>query len=54
MLYLLFDFHNLLTQANKMSYVDAYLQRGVNATEVSVGLNNVLQGLDNKYSWFLG
>ena len=50
----LFDFHNLLTQANKMSYVDAYLQRGVNATEVSVGLNNVLQGLDNKYSWFLG
>ena len=37
-----------------MSYVDAYLQRGVNATEVSVGLNNVLQGLDNKYSWFLG
>lgn len=50
----LFDFHNLLTQANKTSYIDNYLQRGVNATEVSVGLNNVLQGLDNKYSWFLG
>lgn len=50
----LFDFHNLLTQANKSSYIDNYLQRGVNATEVSVGLNNVLQGLDNKYSWFLG
>lgn len=50
----LFDFHNLLTQSNKNSYIDSYLQRGVNATEVSVGLNNVLQGLDNKYSWFLG
>lgn len=50
----LFDFHNLLTQANKSSYIDNYLQRGVNATEVSVGLNNVLQGLDNKFSWFLG
>ena len=49
----LFDFHNLLTQSNKNSYIDSYLQRGVNATEVSVGLNNVLQGLDNKYSWFL-
>ena len=41
----MFDFHNLLTQANKGSYVDTYLQRAVNATEVSVGINNVLQGL---------
>ena len=24
---------------NKNSYIDSYLQRGVNATEVSVGLN---------------
>ena len=36
----MFDFHNLLTQANK--------------GEVSVGINNVLQGTDNKYAWFLG
>ena len=50
----MFDFHNLLTQANKGSYIDTYLQRAVNATEVSVGLNNVLQGIDNKYAWFLG
>ena len=50
----MFDFHNLLTQANKGSYIDTYLQRAVNATEVSVGINNVLQGLDNKYAWFLG
>lgn len=50
----MFDFHNLLTQANKGSYIDTYLQRAVNATEVSVGINNVLQGIDNKYAWFLG
>ena len=50
----LFDFHNLLTESNKSSYVDTYLHRAVNATEVSVGLNNVMQGIDNKYAWFLG
>lgn len=50
----LFDFHNLLTESNKSSYIDTYLHRAVNATEVSVGLNNVLQGIDNKYAWFLG
>lgn len=50
----MFDFHNLLTQANKGSYIDTYLQRAVNATDVSVGINNVLQGIDNEYAWFLG
>ena len=50
----LFDFHNLLTESNKSSYVDTYLHRAVNATEVSVGLNNVMLGIDNKYAWFLG
>ena len=49
----MFDFHNLLTQANKGSYIDTYLQRAVNATEVSVGINNALHG-DSKYAWFLG
>lgn len=49
----LFDFHNLLTESNKMSYCDTYLHRAVNATEVSVGLNNVMQGIDDKYAWFL-
>ena len=49
----LFDFHNLLTESNKSSYCDTYLHRAVNATEVSVGLNNVLRGFDNKYAWFL-
>ena len=49
----LFDFHNLLTEANKSSYIDSYVQRGINATEVTVGISRALQG-DGEYSWFLG
>ena len=49
----MFDFHNLLTEANKSSYIDSYLQRAVNATEVSVGISNALHG-DSQYAWFLG
>lgn len=49
----LWDFHNLLTEANKSSYIDTYLQRAVNATDVSVGICNALHG-DETYKWFLG
>ena len=49
----MFDFHNLLTASNKSSYIDTYLQRAVNATEVAVGINNALHG-DTRYAWFLG
>ena len=49
----MWNFHNLLTESNKSSYIDSYLQRAVNATEVSVGLNNALHG-DTTYQWFLG
>jgi hypothetical protein len=49
----MWNFHNLMTEANKSSYIDCYLQRAVNATEVSVGLNNALHG-DSTYQWFLG
>lgn len=49
----MFDFHNLLTEANKNSYIDTYLMRAENATKVSVGINNALHG-DSTYSWFLG
>ena len=48
----MFDFHNLLTEANKSSYIDSYVQRGINATEVTTGLCRALQG-DSEYSWFL-
>ena len=49
----MFDFLNLLTAANKSSYIDSYIQRGVNATEMTVGIDNALYG-DSKYAWFLG
>ena len=49
----MFDFHNLLTEANKSSYIDSYVQRGINATEVTVGICKAMQG-DSEYSWFLG
>lgn len=49
----MWDFHNLLTESNKGSYIDTYLQRAVNATEVAVGINNALRG-DEKYKWFIG
>ena len=49
----MFDFLNLLTEANKSSYINDYVQRGINATEVTVGICKALQG-DSEYSWFLG
>ena len=49
----MFDFHNLITESNKSSYIDTYLQRAVNATEVAIGINDALHG-DSKYSWFIG
>lgn len=49
----MWNFHNLLTEANKSSYIDSYLQRAVNATDVAVGLNNALHG-ETTYQWFLG
>ena len=49
----MWDFHNLLTESNKSSYIDSYIIRAVNATEVAVGINNALHG-DNKYAWFIG
>ena len=49
----MWNFHNLLTESNKSSYIDSYLQRAVNATDVAVGINNALNG-DSTYQWFLG
>ena len=49
----MWNFHNLLTESNKSSYIDTYLKRAVNATDVAVGINNALHG-DSTYQWFLG
>ena len=45
-------FYNLLTGANKSSYIDSFLDRSLNATEVAQGINMALHG-DEHYSWFI-
>lgn len=45
-------FYNLLTGANKSSYIDSFLDRSLNATEVAQGINLALHG-DERYSWFI-
>lgn len=50
----LWDLHNMFTQSNKeSSYIDNYIQRAVNATQVAVGLAHTLQGNSRDYAWFL-
>ena len=44
--------YNLLTGANKSSYIDNYLDRAYNATQLADGLNKALYG-DSEYSWFI-
>lgn len=46
-------FYNLITGANKNSYLDSFLGRSVNATEISVGLTEALNHRDEAYSWFI-
>ena len=45
--------YNLLTGATKVSsYIDSFLDRAVNATEIATGINAALHG-DTKYKWFI-
>lgn len=48
----LWNVYNLFTGANKSSYIDSFLDRSVNATELIQGINNALYG-DNNYKWFI-
>ncbi|MFV0247562.1 MAG: DUF3871 family protein [Tenacibaculum sp.] len=48
----LWDVYNLLTSANKTSYIDNFLSRNVNAFEFTNGLAQTFNG-DSKYHWFL-
>lgn len=48
----LWNVYNLLTSANKSSYVDTVLDRNVNALEFSLGLAKAINGSSN-YHWFL-
>lgn len=45
-------FYNLLTGANKSSYIDSFLDRANNATEIAQGINAALHGAD-RYSCFI-
>ena len=49
----MWKFYNLITGANKNSYLDTFLGRSVNATEVSLGLTKALNHKDEAYSWFI-
>ena len=48
----MWKFYNLLTGANKSSYIDSFLDRSLNATEMAVGINAALHG-DETYKWFI-
>lgn len=50
----MWQFYNLLTGSNKTSYIDTYLERGVNAFDFSKGVSNALSDRNSNYSWFLG
>lgn len=48
----MWKFYNLLTGANKSSYIDSFLDRAYNATEIAQGINSALHG-DERYRWFI-
>lgn len=47
----LWNFYNLMTEANKSSYIDSNLERNANAFEFVTGLANSIQNQTN--NWFL-
>ena len=48
----MWNVYNLLTGANKTSYIDNFLDRAYNATQLADGLNKALYG-DSEYTWFI-
>lgn len=49
----MWEFYNLLTGSNKASYLDTFLDRGVNAFGFATGVSKALSGSSTNYSWFL-
>jgi len=49
----LWNMYNLFTEANKSSYIDTFLDRGVNAFSFTEGLSNLLSDRNSDYTWFL-
>ncbi|WP_424492737.1 DUF3871 family protein [Salinimicrobium sp. GXAS 041] len=48
----LWNAYNLLTGANKSSYIDTFLDRGENAYAFAKGISKAING-DSQYRWFL-
>lgn len=48
----MWNFYNLLTGSNKSSYIDSFLDRAYNATEMAMGICAALHG-DERYKWFI-
>ena len=48
----LWNVYNLLTGANKSSYIDTFLDRSANAFEYAEGISKAING-DSQYRWFL-
>ena len=48
----LWKVYNLFTGANKSSYIDTFLTRARNATDLTNGISRALNG-DEQYSWFV-
>jgi hypothetical protein len=44
--------YNLFTGANKSSYIDTFLDRSLNATELITGIGRAIEG-DAQYRWFV-
>jgi len=49
----LWRMYNLFTGANKNSYIDLFLQRGVNAFELASGIGQALTDKSSSYRWFI-
>ncbi|MFN5773027.1 DUF3871 family protein [Flavobacterium sp.] len=49
----MWEFYNLLTGSNKTSYIDTFLERGVNAFDFSKGISKALSDSNSNYAWFL-
>ena len=49
----LWRFYNLLTGANKSSYIDSFLDRSLNASEIAMGISQALNNTSDFYKWFI-
>lgn len=49
----LWKMYNLFTHANKSSYIDSFVDRNINAFELSSGVMDAIQNPQSSYSWFL-